>query len=459
MVRLSSLRAVLASLVGLVVCTLGMEGLEGIDRDHGRVLEGATVMPERPELRGARGHAAALQSRFFARITAEELGVAADAPPEEKLRRLMEGRVALPQKAKCSGVVSVYMNGHPFHGPSGVDWDSRGNMWVTNDVSNSVLKVERTGGAIVFGTSGASKGLFKRPLGIVVNTHDVVYVTNIVLNNIVRIYPNGEVEEVVAGKPIVGPIGIETDSWDNVYVANSEDNKVLKIKYPSGPILLYASSKNVPQVAGPQDLGMDSRNNLFVANGMNNILLIKPTGHVSIFAGGAPLDSPRGIAVDSRDNVFVTNTEGADVFMADRTVRNVSGRAVPVPKLEDWAQTPAKYKARNLWGLAVNTEDTVFVADWNNNDLLAIAPPSVPSSPTVQMARLSFKWDALSRTTTFQAHVSFKMPDNLGGCALTHCSATSFPGGHTGYCSKSPCLVPGLRLGKTYYFYVRCENA
>lgn len=45
-------------------------------------------------------------------------------------------------------------------------------------------------------------------------------------------------------------------------------------------------------------------------------------------------------------------------------------------------------KVRNLWGLQVNIEDDLFVADWSNNDLLSIAPPGPPSVPTIGVAKL-----------------------------------------------------------------------
>ena len=86
----------------------------------------------------------------------------------------------------------------------------------------------------MFGTKGSSAGVFKRPLGIAINSHDVVYVTNIMSNSVVRIYPNGQVEQVVKGKPLAGPLGIQIDSQNNIYIANAEDNKILKIKYPRG---------------------------------------------------------------------------------------------------------------------------------------------------------------------------------------------------------------------------------
>ena len=277
------------------------------------------------------------------------LGVDANAPPELKLRRLMAlsgaehtaaheddgwgtpamgamaqssaavssfeavvAQTAGRKKPKCEGVVSVYMNGHPFHGPSGLDWDSHGNMWVTNDVTNSVLKVERTGGAVVFGTSGRSKGLFKRPLDIVINTHDVVYVTNIVPNSIVRIYPNGEVEGVVTGNPIAGPIGIETDSWDNIYVANSEDDKVLKIKYPSGPIVLYASSASSHRSPARKTWEWTAAITCSWPATVQHPV-DSPERPCQYLRRRSTADSPRGIAVDSRDNVF-DGTKGNEVF-------------------------------------------------------------------------------------------------------------------------------------------------
>ena len=61
---------------------------------------------------------------------------------------------------------------------------------------------------------------------------------------------------------------------------------------------------------------MDSKDNLFVCNGLNNILKITPRGKISEFARGGVLKSPRAIAVDTKDNIFVTNTIGAKIFKA-----------------------------------------------------------------------------------------------------------------------------------------------
>jgi DNA-binding beta-propeller fold protein YncE len=333
------------------------------------------------------------------------------------------------------------MDGAPFHGPSAVDWDSKGNLWVANDVSNTIMKIERSGGALVFGKSGESSKAFNRPLGLAINSHDVVYVTNIMTNTVTRIYPNGQVEKVVSGDPLKGPLGIQVDSKNNIYIANAEDNKILKIKYPRGPISLFASSNDHPQVAGPQGLGMDSADNLFICNGLNDILKVTPKGKITVFAKGGVLQSPRAIAVDSKDNIFVTNTVGASVF-----------RAAPNGSLTEFATAPANLKARNLWGLQVNANDDLFVADWNNNDLLSIMPPGPPSAPTIGSATL------VSKGSDISAVVSFTPPLHDGGCKIKGFLVTSFPDDKQGHCLFSPCTVKGLKPGKSYYFFVVATN-
>ena len=143
------------------------------------------------------------------------------------------------------------MNGSPFHGPSAIDWDSVGNMWVANDESNSILKIGAKGGAQLYGAAFPSKGMFQRPLGLIISSHDIVYVSNVVLNTVVRIYPNGQVEVVVKGGPVSGPVGLQIDQNDNIYVACAIKNSILKIQYPAGATIFVRSELIFSVMAGP----------------------------------------------------------------------------------------------------------------------------------------------------------------------------------------------------------------
>ncbi|BFI95153.1 MAG: hypothetical protein RSP_06630 [Rhodanobacter sp.] len=72
-----------------------------------------------------------------------------------------------------------------------------------------------------------------------------------------------------------------------------------------------------------------------------------------------------------------------------------------------------------------------------------------PGAPTIGTATAS---DA-------QATVAFTPPTNTGAAAITGYTATSNPGGLTGTCANSPCVVSGLTDGTAYTFTVTATNS
>lgn len=139
---------------------------------------------------------------------------------------------------------------------------------------------------------------------------------------------------------------------------------------------------------------------------------------VIFFIQGSLLRSPRALAVDSKDNVFISNTVGNEVMKAFPVGHKKEGN------LTIFAQTPANLKVRNLWGMQVNIEDDLFVADWSNNDLLSVAPPGPPSVPTIGMAKLVYD----TNDNLAQAVVSFTPPVHNGGCKILDYTVASYPG-------------------------------
>jgi DNA-binding beta-propeller fold protein YncE len=133
--------------------------------------------------------------------------------------------------------------------------------------------------ALVFGTKGDSMGKFKRPSGLAVNSLDVVYVTDISTSQLLRIYPDGHVEVVLHEANLLNnPTGIDVDSYDNIYIASSGKNKILKLVHPSGPLMMVASSKSKPDILAPGALCVDIQDNVYIANGHKDILLLTPKG-------------------------------------------------------------------------------------------------------------------------------------------------------------------------------------
>ena len=73
------------------------------------------------------------------------------------------------------------------------------------------------------------------------------YVTNIVSNSVVEIQPSGKMSKLHCGKLVNLPQGIACDGSDNLFVANSGDNTILKIAAGETEAKPYADTGD-PQV-------------------------------------------------------------------------------------------------------------------------------------------------------------------------------------------------------------------
>ncbi|NMO49956.1 hypothetical protein HH310_01935 [Actinoplanes sp. TBRC 11911] len=78
-----------------------------------------------------------------------------------------------------------------------------------------------------------------------------------------------------------------------------------------------------------------------------------------------------------------------------------------------------------------------------------IVPVTVPAAPTIGSAAAG----------NARAEVSFVAPVSTGGSSLTGYTAVADPGGRTGTCVSSPCVVTGLANGTEYTFTVFASNA
>ena len=93
----------------------------------------------------------------------------------------------------------------------------------------------------------AGTGSFYTPCGMVIDTNNIIYVTDLNLNLIRRIDTNGNVTTILGdGQSIIlnHPYGVTIDNQNNLYVADADNFRILKVStiYPYNTTIIHSST-------------------------------------------------------------------------------------------------------------------------------------------------------------------------------------------------------------------------
>ncbi|MGA9493372.1 MAG: NHL repeat-containing protein, partial [Mycobacterium sp.] len=162
-----------------------------------------------------------------------------------------------------------------------------------------------------------------------------------------------------------GPTAVAVDSAGDVYVVDELTSQVLKLAAGSTDLLVLpveAPSPDNPtfMTSDPSGVAVDSAGDVYVAESHNNRVLKLAAGSTTpAVLPFTDLNEPKGVAVDS----------AGDVYVADRG----SSRVL---KLAVGSTTPAVLPFSDLEyinGVAVDRAGDVYVADSGNNRVLKLA--------------------------------------------------------------------------------------
>jgi DNA-binding beta-propeller fold protein YncE len=253
-----------------------------------------------------------------------------------------------------------------FNGPYGVALDSGGNHVYVADTGNSVIRKLTPAGtnwvvqtiAGLPGSAGSVDGTnniarFRYPTGVALDASGNVYVADEGNNTIRRITPSGTnwVVTTLAGLTGVAgsadgtnntalfsnPFGITVDSSGNVYVVDQYSSIVRKLKSVgvnwvvttiAGLAYNTGSADGTGSAArfnGPTGIAADPAGNLYVADEANNTIrrltpngtnwvaftvagLAGQAGSVDGIGAAARFNGPYGIAVNNNTNIFVADS-------------------------------------------------------------------------------------------------------------------------------------------------------
>ncbi len=252
-----------------------------------------------------------------------------------------------------------------LNSPEAVILDSSGNMYIA-DTGNSVVRKVTSGGTIstiagnftdgpgFAGDGGvATSAQLNHPSALALDSQGNLYIAD-TSNNVVRILTTDTNINTYAGNFGAGvgftgdggpatsarlnnPVGVALDSAGNLYLSDSDNNRVRVVNQATGVISTYAGSSLTGEFAGdgglatkahlysPKGIAVDSIGNLYIADRYNSrIRFVSPSGIINSIAGNgaagsggdgqdartASLYFPTGIALDTiSSKVYIVDNQ------------------------------------------------------------------------------------------------------------------------------------------------------
>ncbi len=261
------------------------------------------------------------------------------------------------------------------------------------------------------GTGTASS--FNNPWGLYAASNGDVYVSDTYNHVIRKITPAGVVTTFVGSgvaggadgtgtaATFNGPSGICGDLAGNLFVIDYFGNKIRKIT-PAGDVTTIAGSGSAGFANGngtsatfssPYDICIDATGNLYVTDATNHsIRKITPTGDVTTFAGlgtpgsqdgttsNATFNNPLGIAIDGANNIYICDVGNSKIrkITAAGVVSTIAGSGSG-GSADGPGSTATFY---NNFGLCIDANGNLYVADSYNNKIRKILPDGTVSTYT-----------------------------------------------------------------------------
>lgn len=232
-----------------------------------------------------------------------------------------------------------------FAGPRGLAFDGSGNLLVADTSNSRIRQITPAGVVTTLAGSGirgyqegsAASAQFNMPSGVAVDGSGNVYVGDTVNSRIRKIAGgvvstfsgsglNGYVDGTSTVARFFGIYGLAVDGGGNVYVADTQNNRI-RLVSPTGDVTTLAGSSTAGYADGtgasaqfnwPDSVVLDGSGNVYVTDHQNNdIRKISSSGVVTTYAGSgtwgyvdgagtsAQFRSPDSIARDSAGYLYV----------------------------------------------------------------------------------------------------------------------------------------------------------
>ncbi|RKT54564.1 RICIN domain-containing protein [Saccharothrix australiensis] len=284
----------------------------------------------------------------------------------------------------------------------------------TPTTASSITTVAGTGTAAFGGDDGpATTARLNTPRGLAADRAGTLYLADTDNHRIRRITPNGTIT-TVAGTGAGGfggdhgpataarlnwPIAVAVDSTGALYIADYANHRVRKVA-PDGTITTVAGTgtagyggDNGPATAAalksPMGVALDSAGALYIADRDNHrVRKVTADGRITTVAGtgaagfggddgpatAAALKSPTRVALDSAGTLYLADSGNHRLrkVTPDGTITTVAGTGTAGSSGDNGPAANATLN--NPFGIAVDHDGTLYLADFDNHRVRRITP-------------------------------------------------------------------------------------
>ena len=185
------------------------------------------------------------------------------------------------------------------------------------------------------------------PSGVAVDAAGNVYVADSFNNRVVKLAAGSATQEVLPFTGLYQPVGVAVDAAGNLYVGDKSNNRVLKLAAGS-------ATQEVLPFTGlyfPYGVAVDPPGNLYVADyGNGRVVELAPGSGTQTVLPFAGLDSPIYVAVDAAGNVYV----GDGTYPNRRVLKLAAGSTT---------QTVLPFTGMIPGAVAVDSADNICVGE------------------------------------------------------------------------------------------------